>query len=272
MKQVSFFLMIFLLLSSSALLSKTFSPYLEFSPQSTMRSSMNMAFFQNSAQDSARIALHNHPGYILPKKVLFFSALIPGTGELYCKSFLRSAIFFGIEATAWTLYATYRKKGMDREDEFQKYADQHWSYDDWNNWFENLTPAEKESFSHSIPTDKNGNLKKTQQYYEMIGKYNQFLVGWDDADNNLTVDNIKEPDYDSSNRQDYMDMRYDANKLLKKATNGAFLAMFNRILSAIDAAWVAKAHNRKLVTTSLRMENKYYNYEYNSMLSLKLTW
>ena len=243
------------------------TPYLDFSPQSEMRSSMNLAMQQqNNEEDSSLVALHNHPDYILPKKALFFSVLIPGAGELYTKSYLKAALFFGIEVGAWTMYAIYNKKGNEKEDEFEAYANEYWDEDKWRAWYDNLTPEEQGVFSHSLPDTK------TQQYYEMIGKYNQFLVGWKGVEKNLTSSQIHEEQFDSDLRQDYMDMRYDSNNMFKRANNGAYIAMFNHVLSAIDAAWTAKNHNKKLVQTSLRFENKYFNNHDHTMLSLKLRW
>ena len=51
----------------------------------------------------------------------------------------------------------------------------------------------------------------------MIGKYDQFLVGWDDAEKDLTTSQIHEDEFDSINRLDYMDMRYDSNQMFLKS-------------------------------------------------------
>ncbi len=240
------------------------SPYLEFSPQSGLRVGMNLAMQDTVVMDSNLVALHNHPDYILPKKALLFSVLIPGAGELYCKSYIKSALFFGIEVGAWTMYAVFHKKGTDKEKEFEAYANEYWDADKWQAWFNNLTEDQQKVFSHSLPETK------TQQYYEMIGKYNQFLVGWDNVPDNLSTSEIHE--HYSQLREDYMDMRYDSNKMYKRSNTGAYLAMFNHVLSAIDAAWTAKRHNGRLIKTSLQFENKFFNNEDHPMFSLKINW
>ena len=247
------------------------TPFLEFSPMSQMRTEAQMAYQQQrmSAQrdTAALIALHNHPDYILPKKVLLFSAIIPGTGELYAGSYLKSALFLGIEVGAWTMYAHFNKRGNQKEDEFQAYADTYWNETKWRGWYQSLTEEEQNVFSHDLPDEK------TQQYYEMIGKYNQFLVGWEGVPLDLSSTEIHDPANTSPLREHYMDMRDESNQLFKKATSGIYIAMFNHVLSAIDAAWTAKRHNSKLaVETSLRFENKYFNNENHQMLSLKLKW
>lgn len=246
---------------------KAETPYLEFSAGSELRANLNYAFMQqNTTTDSVKQKLYNHPDYILPKKPLFFSALIPGAGQLYCGSYLKSALFVGIEVGAWLMYANYHNQGKDKEKEYEAFADEYWDQDKWQAWFNNLSVEEKKVFSHSLPETK------TQQYYEMIGKYNQFLVGWEGVDPNLTSKEIHEEQYNSPLREKYMDIRYDSNKMLKRANTGAYIAMFNHVLSAIDAAWTAKRHNSRLIQTSLRLENKYFNYEDHTMLTLKVNW
>jgi len=267
MKKISI-LIILMFVCGTSLFSKEandLSPYLEFSPKSTMRTNLNLALQQTTIQDSGKSELSLHPDYILPKKALLFSAIIPGAGELYCKSYLQSAIFFGIEIGAWTMYAIYHKKGQQKEDDFENYADTFWDEDKWQSWYDTyLTEEDKKVFSHTLPDTK------TQQYYEMIGKYNEFIVGWEEVPDNLSYSEIQ--DYYSFQQEDYMDMRYDSNTMFKRANYGVYLALFNHLLSAIDAAWVAKKHNKRVIKTSLRFENKYFGNEDHTMLTLKMNW
>lgn len=273
MKKFSIFVISIIVLSSLTYAKEPVSsqsPYLAFSPKSEMMSEMNMAYqsMQKTTRDTAAIkALQSHPDYILPKKVLLFSAILPGAGELYCGSYWKSALFLGIEAGAWTMYAIYNNKGNDKEQEFEDYANQHWDANKWTAWFNTLTEEEQKVFSHELPDTK------TQQYYEMIGKYNQFLVGWEGVPLDLTSSEIHDPNNTSPLREHYMDMRDESNKLFKRATSGIYFAMFNHVLSAIDAAWTAKRHNSTLViNTSFRMENKYFNNENHTMLSMRIKW
>jgi hypothetical protein len=232
------------------------------------RAELVMSMQQQSTVDSSYLKLQSHPDYILPQKVLLFSALIPGSGEMVCGSYLRGLIFLGVEIGAWSMYSYYNKLGDEKDAEFMDFADQYWNKDKYTTWRDNY--AQDQEFSHELPETK------TQQYYEMIGKYDQFLVGWEEVPDNLNLSKEEDPNsiyfYTHQPREEYMDMRYDANKLFKLATNGAYIAMFNHILSAIDAAWLAKQHNKKLVTTSLKLENKIINYQPQTMLTLNLSW
>ena len=56
----------------------------------------------------------------------------------------------------------------------------------------------------------------TQQYYEVIGKYDQFVYGWDDT-KDLTLDTNNDQ-VQSTLRLDYEDQRNESNKLLKRAS------------------------------------------------------
>ena len=85
-----------------------------------------------------------------------------------------------------------------------------------------------------------------QQYYEMIGKYEQFNMGWDDANPSL------DPSYQSQKANlttrflFYGGERAKANTYYGHATTFVTVALVNHILSAVDAAlsatWYNKAH------------------------------
>lgn len=251
--------------------------WLSYSPLSELSNSYAYASAYNSGnsymqQKSDTTQPFHYPLVKSPKKALFFSVLIPGMGEIYTKSYLQSAVFIGIEVALWLSYANFIDEGNKLEDKFKTFADEHWSRERYIGW---LSTAEGQdaSITHELPETK------TQQYYEMIGKYNQFYYGWSDVDElglkYLDVDGI---------RVDYMDMRGDSNEELKKATTMASLAILNHIASAADAAWCAFRYNkkdyeakhkrtkRKKVKTSLRFKPLYRNNEIVPAMALNLRW
>ncbi|NOY78381.1 MAG: hypothetical protein GXO76_10995 [Calditrichaeota bacterium] len=197
-----------------------------------------------------------------PKKALLFSALLPGAGEFYAESYWKSALFAGIEVGSWVAYAHYQKKGVNLESDFKRYADQNWSYDRWKQWYDNLPDDEKQAFSHTLPSTK------TQQYYEMIGKYMEFNAGWDD---------VKNPDPDiakqdtSKKSLNYMEMRERSNRALKVATAMTAVVLANHVLSAVDAAWTAKVF-KKTVKQKVEIEYIYLNNRPVFMAQLKTEW
>ena len=230
------------------------------------------------------------PGYKLPKKALLFSALIPGAGELYVNSYFKAAAFFLVEVGAWTFYGVYTKKGDEKEDEYEAYADELWDPEIWRIWLEGIDTNTKENFTHVGHMEELLNEgRKTQQYYEMIGKYAEFVVGWKDLRykdyakdyNKDGIDYLTDIQYEdllylrkgyADNADDYMDMRAESNDLFAMARTGITIAMINHLLSAIDAAWTAKIHNDRLLRTSMRIEQIYYVNRMQPVLSLKFNW
>ena len=221
------------------------------------------------------------PGYKLPKRALFFSAVLPGAGELYAESYLRAAGFFLVEVGAWTYYSIYNKKGNEKEDEFQSFADEKWDPKKWYNWYINIDSTKRDLMTHASHMEElvmplisgEGDVKKTQQYYEMIGKYAEFVVGWEGTRNNVLYEELLQ--YRRNEvpiADDYMKMRARSNDLFKQARTGTTIVMLNHLLSAIDAAWAAKIHNNRLLQASLQVDQIYYANHLQPVLSLKLSW
>ncbi|HDP99526.1 MAG TPA: hypothetical protein ENN22_10150 [bacterium] len=231
-----------------------------------------------TAQDSVKLSreqqLSKLPGYKLPKKALFFSAVIPGAGELFVGSYWKAAAFFLAEVGAWTYYGVNHKKGKDKEDEYEVFADDYWNPDKWLSWYNGLDDNTKNTFTHAgHMLDLLNEGKRTQQYYEMIGKYSEFVVGWEGARTDLTLDELLE--YRKNEipiADDYMEMRAESNDLLRRARTGTTIAMINHLLSAIDAAWTAKIHNNRLLKTALKMEQIHFDNYIQPVLTLKMEW
>lgn len=215
-------------------------------------------------------------GYKSPKKALALSALIPGAGQAYAGSYYKTAGFVAVEALSWTMFMIYNKEGKNIEREFQQFADTHWIENDYWDWIarhsgidrnnmDALREWEEERFSHHL------HLVKDQQYYEMIGKYDQFNYGWDDSDIGL-LDEDWDISKRSARRLYYEDRRDASNRAFKKATTGVTIAMLNHILSAIDAAWTVSRHNKQLAQVSLRFRPIRYDREALTALTLNVTW
>ena len=92
-------------------------------------------------------------------------------------------------------------------------------------------------YTHTLP------YYNQQQYYELIGKYDQFSRGWDDAD----LTDISMPIKRNSKRMtEYSEMRAQANNYYDVAGTFVSVAVVNHILSALDAFWSATRHNHAL--------------------------
>jgi len=205
------------------------------------------------------------------------SAVIPGAGEFYAEHYWQSASFLGTEVILWIVYAVNTSRGDRETDQFQQYADTHWSVVRYGQWIEanaailnpdappctgivisndpNLPPWERvdwnrlnqceeyvggrpsTGFSHRLPH------RPEQQYYELIGKYLQYNAGWDDWGSGPTTSQYLQ--YPSPRFASYRDMRGRANDFYNIATTASFVLVANHVLSALDAAWSASRYNRE---------------------------
>jgi len=205
------------------------------------------------------------------------SALVPGAGEFYAKSYLKAAIFLALEAGLWIGYAAYQNKGNTQTDEFHAFADAKWSVRKYATWLRDqagatgINPSESDlnvlrnqinafeqtHFSHTLPE------YGAQQYYELIGKYQNFVPGWEDASPTISATvnysdpnsyvNVKTPMFNSYaiDRQQANDY-YDASK---RFISGVII---NHVLSIADAVWSVSIYNKNLsVKTGLRVQERF---------------
>jgi len=208
------------------------------------------------------------------KRAAFMSLVIPGTGEFYNRSYLKGLGFLALEAGAWTAYAIYTNRGNEKTDEFEIFADQHWDESKYwtslaadaqsNGIFidindrQGLKDYERDSFSHFLPDTE------SQTYYENIGKYDQFNAGWDDGSGQARQ-------RDSAHRESYTYMRKDANDQFRTATIGMTVALFNHVLSALDAAYSTHRHNQQArASMGLRIEK--HGRDHVPAMSFSLSW
>lgn len=102
------------------------------------------------------------------------------------------------------------------------------------------------SFSHKLP------YFAEQQYYELVGKYDQFAPGWDDygywQGGEEAYDQYIHPDHDelSARFVSYADDHGQANDYLRQASRISVLILANHFISAVDAAVFSKIHNDRV--------------------------
>jgi hypothetical protein len=202
------------------------------------------------------------------------SLVVPGAGEFYSESYLKSAVFLAVEAVLWVMAYKYDSRADRQTDFFQNYANAHWSvvnyaqyalthyapaggdysrviiasvpatYPPWMrvNWAELnrmesdiSATAAGQYYSHVLPA------YNTQQYYELIGKYPQFNQGWDDAPPSFSYGNQLSPEL-----LYYSGQRGQANTDYTTASTFVAIAFVNHVVSAVDAALTAGSYNRGL--------------------------
>jgi hypothetical protein len=191
----------------------------------------------------------------IPAIGILLSGAVPGTGEIYAGSAIKGAVFLGFEILLWWKYVDFRKKGFDIEEKYEAFADANWDEEKWREWMQQH--PEFGDTTHTLPDTK------TQQYYEMIGKYDQFKAGWDD---------YKEGGPDVTEYRDrYMTMRLNSNNEFAKASTCAMLTLANHVFSALDAAWTIRGVNRK-IESQVRMSYRKVNGYDVPFLSLITRW
>ncbi len=189
--------------------------------------------------------------HLVPGKAFAMSLLVPGLGQWYNGSKIKAVGFLALDVTSWVLHFKNRSDGNKLTDEFNAFADKYWAQSRYEYYLngaygksddDSITASE---VSHHLPDTK------TQQYYEMIGKYDQFSWGWDDATlNGLPLDQqspvlpvVTGSIPTSNHRFQYEDMRLAANNKFDAADKWLIVMMANHVISAFDALVSAKRHN-----------------------------
>ena len=203
------------------------------------------------------------------KRSFLLSALVPGLGQWYGGSKKRGLVFLGAEAALVGMWVAWKGKGNDLEQEFRAVADEHWVPEEYLVWRDSPI-SRNSSITHALPCSsevievyipamrESGRAdfggcapSEIQQYYELIGKYDQYAAGWDDLkrvrrDGSIgnaaaptEVDSVE--NFHSERRLRYEDQRDESNRFLKRASTISGVILINHVISAIDAARVARA-------------------------------
>ena len=219
------------------------------------------------------------------KRAFLLSALVPGLGEWYAGSKKRGLAFLGAEAALVGLWAAWKGKGKDLEEEFRAVADEHWDPLNYLAW-RGSAISNSSSTHHALPCSsevvdvyipamqESGSAafgrcasSQIQQYYELIGKYDQFVAGWDDlkrvrSDGSIgnaaaptEVDSVE--NFHSERRLRYEDDRDESNRFLKRASTVTGVILINHVISAIDAARVARARAAGADEAALRQRTRF---------------
>jgi len=226
-------------------------------------------------------------------KPMIASLAIPGFGQYLNDSpWWKTALFASVEVAGIVGYISWTNKADDITKEYENWADEHW---DMNSWVSGsailLSDIQLSGYpdvndvridgSHHITIIVNGkyesshillenpNIDYTElrdwDFYEGIGKYDQFVAGWDDArsDWEIVHKNIKGGEDElivmTPNKQHHLDLRNDSNVLYKNAKFAASALLFNHIFSALDALWSANK-NKELsyeLDVSIGSESNY---------------
>jgi hypothetical protein len=179
-------------------------------------------------------------------RAFLYNLLLPGAGHLYA-GYSRGWAHLGAEGLTWVTFFYYHDRGATKEDEFEAYANDHWSHDAW---IAQCNCAGSSADSLILQFQRNN----TQQYYEDIGKIPTYFSGWDAWDQNTGYES---PYGDSPYRRFYRGMRNDSNNFFKNARYALVAGFVNRIVSAVDVLRLTKKERTTLEldsNTSIRFK------------------
>jgi len=246
---------------------------------SQRESNYSIALTGNLAQDVKLISANNSPAIknaILPEPAAkknpmlggLLSLILPGAGEFYSEDYIKTAIFATIEAGAIFTAIHYNSKGDNQTNFFQGVGDREWSvvrYAQWLNAKNASSPelqitidpdASKPAWervnwtqvnnaelgSHKLP------VHGIQQYYELIGKYNEYNPGWDDYSGATIEDPVVSgaATVPTAHLKTYAGYRGKANDYYDYASHAVIAIYINHFLSVVDAIWSAVSYNSNL--------------------------
>ena len=227
----------------------------------------------NFQSDSLTTDSTNQQRSILNKKIVkasLMSALLPGTGQWYNGSpAWKTAVLAGVEVIGLYQYWRCQNSAEDLKIKYERYADENWDITRWAlntatlrsyiNSIENIVIDDLHiTGTHNILLYIDGKyvssdtlrynpgmsveVVKNRDYYENIGKYDQFVAGWSDA---LTEWYIKEKDVGSAKelivltplKKKYLNKRKTSNDFLKMANFALSTVLLNHVISVIDL-WI----------------------------------
>lgn len=212
----------------------------------------------------------------VPAVPMLMSLILPGAGEVYLghkRGFLQMAL----DAASWFGAANAGKKGEDMVDEYMEFADDHWFLEKFDAAYDpgypdrpgeiNFDYVSTAGFAQDYfqPRDENGAPSTSythlplwvsasddrREYYENLGKWDQFVFGWDDfrdprgfipgldpnESNDADITNLQDP-RTSSHREEYRDMRKKSNDYYADRDRFIYLSMAFRVFSVLQVAYL----------------------------------
>ncbi len=214
------------------------------------------------------------------------SLLLPGAGQYYNGNYIKSVIFIAVEAAGIATAIIYNKKGDDQTGHFEDIANSNWSVVKYAQWSldnaQRLNPgiSDDELAVYQSNLIANGSVNWSQlnslesaiglqassgyshrlrefgdqQYYEMIGKYDQFTPGW--ADFNDPNNTFTYGDPVTEMFKSYSHQRGIANNFYSVSKTAVTVVLLNHFISAVEAAWSTSRFNKRLkAKVSLETQN-----------------
>jgi len=172
-----------------------------------------------------------------PMVALLLSCVVPGWGEIYVGETTRGRWFMAAEAGIWAGYGAFKIQEGMREDDYRDYAQ----------IFAGTAPGADSSYL----SDMGGYIRSEgdDSYNESIRREARSLFPDDlEAQAAYLTENGYSGDlswdWGTTDRfYEYRDLRRIASEAERNAFYITGLAVLNRVLSAVDSAWMARRHN-----------------------------
>ena len=164
----------------------------------------------------------------LPWKAALASLALPGSGQILTGR----SWGWGLIATEAVLIGSglwARHEGRGLKGEYERFADLNWERDRYLEYlttFESLTGSPWPHDHHTLPPAD----IRDHDYYEMIGKYDQFAPGWTDwhASWDVPWRGV------SRSRERYLNRRFEANRYLKWSLTAGGLVFLNHLAAGTE--------------------------------------
>jgi hypothetical protein len=193
------------------------------------------------------------------------SAVLPGAGEALM-GHKRGYFMMAADIFAWTRVSKYHSDGKDYTDDYYAFADEHYSDELLVEGYDAASTDPERSGEGALyfpdvesitgPEDLD-NLplyvtveEDRREYYENLGKWDQFIFGWDDYlrpsywgplsydyEPTETISDLRTP-WVSKNREIYRSMRADANNAYKNRDRWLYVNIGLRVFSVMQVAYL----------------------------------
>ncbi len=159
-----------------------------------------------------------------PWRAFAMSLIVPGTGELYTGSTLKSRIFMLAEVGGWASLISFKHLAKWREDDYRLLA------------------------AREAGADVEG---KDERYFDVVGFYDS-REEYNKVGGAFDPSRPYYPDTEAyfwnwsseAARERYRDLKNDSKSYYRNSDFALGFILVNHFLSAVDAYWSAKRHNR----------------------------
>jgi hypothetical protein len=199
----------------------------------------------SAVADTGGGGYRSHRGAALPMAMSF---VLPGLGEAYL-GHKRGYALMAIDVASWIGVVHYVNEGNKKRDAYYDYADAHWSEDKLAAAYGDVSLSGTYYFSTvsvytALPLWVSSEADR-REYYENLGKWDQFVFGWDDfLDPREFLDRTEYTSQDltdlrvSTHRETYRAMRIDSNRQFTNRDWLLYLNMATRLFSLFEVAYL----------------------------------